>query len=137
VNPADNLELAKILEKPPKGAPPEAAFRGSCGRAYYCAFASVREVLLAAKFSVPKDGTGHGIIIELLKRSQDGDIRAAGGLLDQLRVTRNSADYEVGSIKPKGMPFEAYRAQVAIAQAASVLSAVYKSQTADPKMGIP
>lgn len=104
MNPADNFELAKILQKPPKGAPPEAAFRGSCGRAYYYAFASVREVLLAAKFNVPKNGTGHGVIISLLKKSQEKDIQAAGGLLDQLRVTRNSADYDVGSIKAGSRP---------------------------------
>lgn len=136
MSPTDNLGLARILEKPPKGAPAEAAFRGSCGRAYYYAFATVRDILLAAKFSVPQNGTGHGVVIQLLKKSRDKGVQTAGGLLDQLRVTRNSADYEVGSIKVKGTPFIAYRAQVAIGQAVSVVSAVSEARRADPKIGI-
>lgn len=137
MNPADNLALAQFLEKPPKSAPPEAAIRGSCGRSYYYAFAAVRDVLLAAKFSVPRDGTGHSVVITLLKNSADADIRAAGGVLDQLRTTRNSADYDVGSIAPKGIPFSKYRAQVSIAQAGSVVSAVEEARKASPRLGIP
>ena len=137
MDPKDNFTLAQFLEKRPKGAPPEAAIRGACGRAYYCAFASVRECLLKAKFVVPKDAQAHSLIIRLLKSSTDTSVQGAGGVLDQLRVTRNSADYDVGSIKPAGTPFIPYRAQVAIAQASTVIAAVNGATKNDPRLGIP
>jgi hypothetical protein len=137
VNPADNLELAKFLEKQPKKAPPEASLRGACGRAYYCAFATARDHLAAQKFAVPSDGQGHSKVIELLKSSTDAGIQTAGSLLLQLRTTRNSADYDVGSIKPRGNPFTAYRAQVAIGQAASIISAIDELGKTAPRLGIP
>ncbi len=57
--------------------------------------------------------------------------------VDHLRTTRNSADYEVGSIKVKGMPFVAFRAQLAISQAESIITAIEKARLSSPRIGIP
>lgn len=135
MDPLDNITLAKVLESIPKGAPPEASLRCACGRAYYSALALSRDALLD-HFSIPRDASGHGTVIQLLKKSSNPDVKAAGGVLDQLRITRNSADYEVGKIKLRGKAFVPYRVQVAVASASVVISAVRKARKADPKMGI-
>src|SRR6187455_502580 len=124
MNPDENNVLATFLCKPPKGPTDEASYRAACGRAYYWAFATVRDILLRASINVPKDGTGHQVVISSLKDSTDDDIKAAASLLDNLRTTRNSADYEVGLVPLKGTPFVKTRAQVAVVQATSIVDAV-------------
>jgi hypothetical protein len=137
VNAVDFLELAKFLERRPKGPLEEAALRGSCGRAYYAAFAFAGEVLRAASFAIPANGTAHGKVISLLKRSLDPDVQSAGSNLDQLRETRNSADYDTGSVPVRAGPFIPLTAQLAIARSSVIIDTMGKRLSKDPRVGIP
>lgn len=137
MNPADNVELAKFLARPPPQPPEEASFRAACGRAYYAAHAVARDVLHRARFRLPKSGEAHGEVVSLLKSSRISDVQAAGGLLDQLRATRKSADYHVGDVPVAGSSFEKRRADVALMQATSIIATVSKYAQADRSLGIP
>lgn len=136
MNPTDNLELAKHLKTPPLAPLLEACFRAACGRAYYAAHAFARDVLKSAPLSVPADGKAHGQVISLLKGSRDADVKAVGALLDSLRVTRNSADYEVGAVKVRGRPFDQQRAIIAIMQADQVISTIQRISRTDRTLKI-
>src|SRR2546427_3468235 len=98
MNPHENLALAKFLGSNPKSAPVEASLRGACGRAYYAAFAVVRDILEAAAFLITGGPISvHKRVLILLNQSSDPDVLAAAGLLDQLRDLRGKADYDVGN----------------------------------------
>lgn len=97
MQPRENSTLATHLLGLPKGPSEAACLRGSCGRAYYAAFGVIRDVLDATAIPVSSTGAAHGEIIKHLHRSTDADVRAIGSGLDNLRVLRNTADYEVGS----------------------------------------
>jgi len=121
---------------PPAGQPQEACYRAACGRAYYAAFVISRDALLGGGFRIPRSGEAHGEVIKLMKSSSNADVRAAGSSLDQLRVTRQSADYEIGRIPVSGMPFTQLRAVAAIGLADEIIAAVGKARTADRRLYI-
>lgn len=131
MNPADNLELARFLKRPPAQEFGEACMRGSCGRAYYAAHVVARDLLSNVPVRIPSDGSVHGAVISALKTSRDVDVKAAAGLLDNLRATRKSADYDVGLAKPRGKPFDQQRAIIAIVQAESVISTLERVAQTD------
>lgn len=137
MDPVDNLTLAHFLSTPPAGPPPEASIRCACGRAYYGAHAVVRDALSDAKFRLPASGEAHGQVINLLKASSDLQVRAVGNLLDQLRATRKSADYQVGSIPVTGTAFERRRAAIALAQARSIVEEVERARKVNKRLSIP
>lgn len=137
MDPERNLELAKFLAGPPRGAPDEASYRGACGRAYYAAFSTVRDLLLAARLNVASDGSAHGSMVRLLKESSDVQVKAAGGSLDALRKERNHADYDVGSRSHAGGRFEVNRSRLAIASAQIIIETVRQAARTDPRLGIP
>jgi hypothetical protein len=137
VNPTDNLALAKFLSGRPRTAPEEAAIRGSCGRAYYAAFGVTVEAMVAGKITVSSGVSVHRDVISLLKKSKDPDIRTCGGLLEQLFDTRISADYDVGSRKPRSGPFNDKRAHFAVGIADVVITAINKAGTKDRRLFIP
>ena len=137
MNPSDNLELAKFLHKRPKGPPEEATIRGACGRAYYAAFGAARDVLMAVPFRFAGTDEDHRRVVTLLKLSANQDVATAGSLLDQLRSTRNSADYDVGSVPVRGAPFEPRRSQMALVLAAGVIDGVERVQKVDRRLYIP
>lgn len=132
----DNVDLAKFIHAPPRGAPVEASMRCACGRAYYAAHVIARD-LLRAKFAVSRDGRAHREVIDLLKRSKNLDVRQAGLSLDRLKDTRNSADYDVGSITVRGLPFDKNRAAFAILQAQTIISMLESTAKTDRRLGIP
>lgn len=121
----------------PRGAPEEASFRGACGRAYYAAFAIVRDLLLSAKLRVGADGSAHTAVIRLLKKSVDREVRVAAASLDLLRKARNNADYDVGLRSSAGATFDRRRAQLAVASARTIVDTIRKASASDPRLGIP
>lgn len=137
MNPADNLILAKFLGSCPDRAPKEAAIRGACGRAYYAAFATARDALVAARFGLKYTGDDHGRVISALKQSADPEVAAAGSLLDQLRKERARADYEVGLVPSKSGPFVQSRSSRAAALAQTIIDEIDRASRANPQMGIP
>lgn len=137
MNPADNLELAKVLHTLPKKAPEEAAIRGACGRAYYAAFGVARDVLMAARFQFDGGDGDHRRVIDLLKASTDVDLAGTAMLLDQLRTTRNSADYDVGRVPVRGVPFSKDRSNKAILYGHQVIADVQRVAQTDPRLFIP
>jgi len=135
VDPIDNLDLAKFLEKLKTGPPDEAKQRAACGRAYYAAFGVVRDLLLAIPLSVPRDGTAHGHIISALKRSTRAEVAAVGGLLDQLRTTRNRADYHVGTVRPIPV-FTNRDSQFAILFSSQIINDIEGVAKVDRRLGL-
>lgn len=140
MDPADNLDLARFLSARPKGAPEEASIRGSCGRAYYAAFGVARDALLAAKlFKSTGASADHAAIISLLKKSANPGIQISGGLLDQLRNTRNSSDYDVGLVPLRAgqVPFVPLVSQMAVVLGQQITDEIENLKPTKPKLEIP
>lgn len=91
-------------------------------------------MLDAAGFGVPKDPTGHQIVVSYLKRSRDANVKVAGGLLETLRIERNQADYDVGKQVKKA--FQQKQSQVAVARSHSIVSSVDAAAKQDKKLFI-
>jgi hypothetical protein len=137
VDPHENIHLARFLREPPRNAPSEASFRCACGRAYYAAHAIVRDLLTAARFQLPRSGDAHGHVVNLLKGSDNADIQALGSLLDQLRATRKSADYQVGAVRLSGSPFDRRRTDVAVLQAETIIEEALEAAKSNKRLFIP
>ena len=137
MNPGDNLDLAEFLFRPPKGAPPEASFRGACSRAYYAAFGIARDALAAAQFSNLRGRDTHKRVQSLLKDSSDADVKKAGGMLWQLHRTRKGADYDVGHFVVRGQVYESGRAQRAVLFAAQIITTIQQAEQRLKRLGIP
>ena len=137
MDPRDNVLLAQVLHQRPKGAPLEASVRAACGRAYYAAFVVVRDALQDAKFVFDYSDKDHQRAITLLKVSGDTDVAAAAMLLDQLRATRNRADYRVGKSPNKGSPFDEKVSQKYILFASQVITSIEGAQKKDRRLFIP
>lgn len=118
----------------PRGAFPEAAFRGACSRAYYCAFVVARD-LLDPRHHFGYARSVHKDVIRLLKRSQNQAVRAAGGELDELRQRRNWSDYDLGSRSPK-QPVDQFLSVAAIAQSDAIVEDLTTCAATDPTLGI-
>lgn len=129
------LEQAKFLSSLPKGQDTECCIRGSCGRAYYAAFGVAREIL-AKKFQISYNSTDHGRVVSLLKQSTDVDVQTAGSLIEQLHVTRKSADYDVGNRTP-ATPFVRLTSQLAVVQADSIITTTRAKQATNARLDIP
>lgn len=136
MNPSDNLELAKHLTTLIRGVPQEAAHRGAVGRAYYAAFIIARDALLRAGITIPDTGKAHAVVAEQLKRSADTDVAAAGGSLEDLRILRNRADYDLGARPHKGNAFDGLRAAFALAAAKTIVAAIEDCARKDKRLGL-
>jgi hypothetical protein len=136
MDPRSNLDLAQFLAKRPKNAPEEASLRGATGRAYYAAFAIARDALRNGGFSISFSADAHSRVVSLMKSSSDVDVGAAGGLLEDLRINRNHADYDVGSQAVRGGLFSPARTQYDLGRAAMIIDAVAEAQKKDPRLGI-
>jgi hypothetical protein len=136
MDPRDNVDLAVFLSRRPQKAPPEAALRGACGRAYYAAFIVARDALERAGQLRGSDSL-HGLVPNLLKTSSNKALQDAGSLLGSLRVTRNSADYEAGMRAVRGRPFDTLRAVSAISQAQTIIGSIEAVARSDTRLGLP
>lgn len=136
MDPADNATLARFLVSPPRRQPSEACYRGGCGRAYYAAFGVARDALESIPIPISQGWGAHGEVVRHLARSNDPDVQAAAGTLDDLRTWRNEADYDIGRrAKPGG--FSAFRAQAAVVMGHEIIEAVGKAKRSDPRLFIP
>ena len=132
------FDLAKSLTRNARGELAEASYRGACGRAYYAVFGLARDLLMATDHKLPRDGTAHREVIELLKtKSSSLEVQSVGSALDALHVTRKSADYEMGKIPLRGQPFDSRRANVALAQATVMIATLQEQFKNDKRLGIP
>jgi uncharacterized protein (UPF0332 family) len=136
MQPAQNVDLAKHLALPPAAVPQEAAFRGACGRAYYAAFITARDEMIRLRKITNPRADVHSAVIQLLKSSKTVVVQGLGIALEQLKVTRHSADYELGALPIRGQPFDARRASVAIARAEEFLAIFEKERASDPSLGL-
>lgn len=76
----------------------EAARRSAVSRSYYALFHQVRSIVVSAGIRVEKDATAHMKLVRYLKETgKDGiyDVKFVGEKLEDLRVTRNAADYDL------------------------------------------
>jgi uncharacterized protein (UPF0332 family) len=136
MDPRENIGLARHLLTAPKGPLPEASYRAACGRAYYCAFVVARDLLLASKFSVPRSGGAHKVVVDHLKSSSTNSVKVLGGLLDDLRLTRNSADYEVGKLARSTADFVPPKVQLKVLLADQLVADLQAEAGKDPRLGI-
>ena len=89
-NAQDFLALADQLANDPAGD--EAKYRSALSRAYYALFLYARESLIARGVMVSSfSGTDHGLVIQTLRASSQGDADQLG----KLRNKRNRADYNL------------------------------------------
>lgn len=89
MNPLDFLRVAIRF----KDSKEEAERRTSVSRAYFAVYNQVKAFFNSNRVSIPKDASGHVIVVRYLRQSQvAGDI---GGRIDDLRTYRNDADYKL------------------------------------------
>ncbi len=90
----------------PKTKPGEEHIRTACGRAYYAAFLTARERLIAKGHPLPSDGTVHGKVLTILTGAEDRDVRALGHELQNFKGFRHDADYVLAGPYRSGVRFE-------------------------------
>jgi hypothetical protein len=75
----------------------EAVWRTAICRAYYGSFHLAQDFLRSMSVQLPKSGDGkaHWFVEHALKQSGHGGVIKAGGLLGDLRDSRNDADYDL------------------------------------------
>ena len=95
-----------------------------------------RELLTTAGFTFSGDGREHQQVIDLMKRSSLPDVKAAAQQLQQLRTTRQSADYDVGSRPLRGKPFDDTRATHALLLGHSIVTTLQRIAKQDRRLGL-
>jgi uncharacterized protein (UPF0332 family) len=91
MNPRDNLDLADELCDGIR----EVDWRAATSRAYYAAFHVARVFLRQLGFEVPRGDQAHAYLWLRLSNSGHPDTSTAGADLNELRKTRNWADYDL------------------------------------------
>src|SRR4051794_821648 len=91
MSPRDFLDQADELANGMR----EVDWRTAASRAYYAAFHTARLLLEAAGFVVPRSDQAHQYLYLRLYNSGHPDVEQAGNDLDDLRVIRNKADYDL------------------------------------------
>jgi len=79
---------------PEGGGGGEAVWRTSICRAYYGAFHMAMQLLTDIGIRTPKNNV-HDFVRKALQHSGDKDLEKAGGMLAELRDSRNDADYDL------------------------------------------
>jgi uncharacterized protein (UPF0332 family) len=79
----------------------EVDVRNAVSRAYYAAFLSTRERLIARRRFTPSGHDSvHRELIQSLRSDTDAAMVQIGDLLDTMRVSRNRADYDLAWSPP-------------------------------------
>jgi uncharacterized protein (UPF0332 family) len=73
----------------------EAEWRTAISRAYYATFHAARDVLTACGFAVPLSERAHTYLEYRLVNCGDNQLSQTGRQLNNLRVIRNKADYDI------------------------------------------
>ncbi len=73
----------------------EGHWRSAVSRAYYATFHASRDLLVQCRFTVPETERAHAYLRMRLMNSGHPDVVQAGKRLDDLRKTRNRADYDL------------------------------------------
>jgi uncharacterized protein (UPF0332 family) len=100
----DYLRLAEaLLRERSRLAPEEACLRSAISRAYYAAFASVRNFARQREgLFLGKSGSVHKSLVEHFKCSPDRVRKQVGNDLNRIRGCRASADYDDIFKDPRG-----------------------------------
>src|SRR5688572_16911912 len=96
MNGIDFLPVAAKLSSDP--ASNEAEWRTSAGRSYYALFNHVLETLESIRPLFAQDPSDHTRAVKYLKSMSVRDLKSVGQDLSDLRIVRNQADYEMGSV---------------------------------------
>jgi uncharacterized protein (UPF0332 family) len=91
----DILELAGGIARVASLGTEEARCRSAVSRAYYSAFHFAKEFLGEFEIIVSAGPSGHGEVYRYLFNCGFPTARAAASLLDELRRSRNQADYDL------------------------------------------
>jgi hypothetical protein len=73
----------------------EAERRTSIGRSYYTLFNILRQSLSSRGVTFSFRATDHGVLVDYLTRCSNQEAARIGGILNNLRVQRNDADYDM------------------------------------------
>lgn len=105
MNPGDFLGVADRL----RAFQSEAELRTSVGRSYYGLYNILLESLSSRGVTFKKDGVDHWRLTNYLQRCRNQDAARIGTALQDLRVQRNDADYEMNAVIDKNQAELAYR----------------------------
>jgi uncharacterized protein (UPF0332 family) len=108
MNPRDLLDVADELATGPN----EAAWRSAISRAYYAAFHVARQLLEQCGFSPPRADQADAYLWLRLHNSGHADVTDAGGELNDLRQTRNWADYDLDQVLDQGTALKYVQAAI-------------------------
>src|SRR5690242_19929577 len=87
----DFLSLAQTLA----AGRAEVEWRSAASRAYYAAFHVVRDLFRGLGFAVPRADAAHKYLALRLQNCGHAHLEQAGRDLDNLRILRNTADYDL------------------------------------------
>jgi len=93
MNPSEFVDVAVHLAGHLQ--PVEGCKRSAVSRYYYAAFLETRDQLRTKRNFRFKGRDSHNAVIISLGRSPDNDLRKSGLKLEQLRSSRNKADYDI------------------------------------------
>lgn len=112
---ADYLTLADALShNPGVPGPEEASLRTAISRAYYAAYRSALNTVVARREINPTgQASDHSLIINHFRKANDQKRKKIGADLSRLRNNRNKADYDDVLI---GRPADTARSSVALAR---------------------
>ena len=102
--PSDILEEARLLLA---DSATEVRRRTVCARAYYAAFHACWRLSSSLGFQSRRSRGVHGHVIQFLAGRQERSYRNFGRLLNDLRIRRNNADYELEIDVPRGIAEDA------------------------------
>jgi uncharacterized protein (UPF0332 family) len=84
----------------------EGDWRSAVSRAYFAAFHTARDLLIQCGFQVPQADRAHAYLWRRLSNSQHPDVVNAGLDFQDLRRTRNWADYDLGRFFAQSIAFD-------------------------------
>jgi hypothetical protein len=91
MDPAAFLDIAQQWQ----ASDSEAERRTSIGRSYYTLFNILRQSLSSRGVPFHSSGADHGHLVDYLTRCRHREAARIGGILKDLRIQRNQADYDM------------------------------------------
>ena len=123
MDPLEFLEVAKAFSDSVQ----ERQTRTSIGRAYYAVFNHLRQRLEPLK-PLPLNAEAHALVVRYLSDAPNQNLKSLGQTLNDLRNSRNTADYNMNvTVDAQQSKLALQRAERAIQRSQSVSAATLKA----------
>lgn len=123
MDPLEFLTVARSLS----GSDQESERRTSVGRSYYAVFNHLRLKLEPIK-PLPATHEAHQAVVQYLLNANNVELRSVGQSLNDLRTSRNVADYDMGAAVEKDQSrLELARADKAVAKFTGVNEVILRA----------